>query len=71
MEKKEKSEIEKLGERLQKKVRKKNRDGPPPGEELRRTSYSPRDISQMLGICEQGAYNLIKRENLPVITVDY
>lgn len=46
-------------------------DGSPPGEELKRTSYSPRDISQMLGICEQGAYELIRSKDLPVITVDY
>ena len=46
-------------------------DGSPPGRELKRTSYSPRDISQMLGICEEGAYELIRSQNLPVITVDY
>ena len=46
-------------------------DGSPPGEELKRNSYSARDISQMLGICEQGAYDLIRSKDLPVITVDY
>lgn len=46
-------------------------DGSPPGLELKRNSYSARDISQMLGICEQGAYDLIRSKNLPVITVDY
>jgi len=46
-------------------------DGSPPGEELKRNSYSARDISQMLGICEQGAYELIRSKNLPIITVDY
>lgn len=46
-------------------------DGSPPGEELKRNSYSLRDISQMLGIYEQDAGKLIRRENLPVITVNY
>ena len=46
-------------------------DGSPPGRELKRNSYSPHDIEEMLGICEQNVYELIRHENLPVITVDY
>ena len=45
--------------------------GEEPGRELKTRSYSPRDISQMLGICEQGVYELIKKEGIETITVDY
>ena len=45
--------------------------GPPPGTELRKSSYSPRDISRMLGISEAHTYDLIVEKDLPVITVDY
>lgn len=45
--------------------------GRPPGSKLKATSYSAADIGRILGISESYAYELIKRENLPVITVDY
>lgn len=45
--------------------------GRPPGSQLKATSYSAADIGQILGISESYAYDLIKREELPVITVDY
>ena len=45
--------------------------GEEPGIELKARSYSPGDISKMLGICEQGVYELIKREQLETIVVDY
>jgi excisionase family DNA binding protein len=46
-------------------------DGTPPGEQLRARSYSAREISELIGICEATAYELIKREHLPTIVVDY
>lgn len=45
--------------------------GRPPGVKLKATSYSAADIGRILGISESYAYELIKKENLPVITVDY
>ena len=45
--------------------------GPPPGKKLRQSSYSAKDISRMLGISEDRAWELISEQGLPVITVDY
>lgn len=45
--------------------------GEEPGSELKAGSYSPRDISEMLGICEQGVYELIKKHQIETIMVDY
>lgn len=44
--------------------------GEEPGLKLKVWSYSPREISEMLGICEQGAYELIKRNHIETVTVD-
>jgi len=46
-------------------------DGPPPGAVLKQNSYSPQEISKMIGICEQGVYELIKSKKLPFIMVDF
>lgn len=46
-------------------------DGSPPGAALRETSYSVRDIAQMLRLTESTVYELIKREQIETITVDY
>lgn len=45
--------------------------GEEPGKELKARSYSPRDISEILGICEQWAYELIRKNKIETITVDY
>lgn len=45
--------------------------GEEPGRQLKARSYSPRDISKMLGICEQGVYELIRKGLLETIVVDY
>ena len=46
-------------------------NGEEPGRELKKKSYSIRDISQMLGIHESTAYEMIKREQIETIEVDY
>ena len=45
--------------------------GEEPGLELKEWSYSPRDISKILGICEQNVYKLIRKNNIETVTVDY
>ena len=44
--------------------------GTEPGLRLRKHSYSARDISILLDVSEQTAYNLIRREGLKTILVD-
>lgn len=51
-------------------IKHKKVDGPPPGEELRASSYSVRDIAQMLGIDESSVYYLIKRDQIPTFKVE-
>ena len=46
-------------------------DGQPPGDRLREKSYSARDIGKMLGISTSYAYDIIRQEGIPTITVDY
>ena len=46
-------------------------DGPPPGERLKAESYSPREIAELLGISEAYAYEVIRKNEIPTITVDY
>ena len=41
------------------------------GMELKSRSFSPREISEMLGICEQGVYELIRKYQIETIVVDY
>ncbi len=46
-------------------------NGEEPGQELKKKSYSIRDISQMLGLHEGTVYEIIKREQIETIEVDY
>ena len=46
-------------------------DGTPPGEQLRKESYSAKDIAEILELSEATAYELITRENMETITVNY
>lgn len=45
--------------------------GEEPGLELKEWSFSIRDLSELLEISESSVYDLIKRENLETVTVDY
>ena len=45
-------------------------DGEEPGSELRKESYSIRDIAKMFRLHEATVYELIKREQIETITVD-
>lgn len=44
--------------------------GESPGEDLRKESYSARDIAEMLGLSESYVYNLINLHRIPTITVN-
>jgi excisionase family DNA binding protein len=46
-------------------------NGPAPGEKLRKSSYSVKDISQLLGIEDSSIYDLLEREDIETITVDH
>ena len=46
-------------------------DGPPPGEALKKLSYSVRDIAEMLEVSEDIVYSIIKRDHLETIKVDF
>ncbi len=45
-------------------------EGPPPGEELMKNSYSVKDISGMLGIGEERVREILKRDKVETFTVD-
>ena len=45
-------------------------NGEEPGRELKESSYSVRDISQMLGVHEATVYEIIKRDGIETIEVD-
>lgn len=45
--------------------------GPPPGEELRRNTFSPQEIAELLGIDDTTVYLLIQKDHIPTIKVDY
>ena len=45
-------------------------EGEPPGRELKKRSYSARDIADLLGISEAFAYSLIKTNGMPTVLVD-
>lgn len=45
--------------------------GEEPGRELKERSYSIRDIAQILSIEESVVYDLLFRENIETVTVDY
>ena len=44
--------------------------GEPPGEELKQKSYAARDIAEMLGICEQYAYEVMKAAGIDPFIID-
>lgn len=52
-------------------VKYKKLDGPPPGEILRRESYSAREIGEMLGLSESYVYELMKQAGVEPVLVDY
>ena len=52
-------------------VKYKKIDGSPPGEELRASSYSVRELSELLATDENNIYTLLKSKELPSIKVDY
>ena len=52
-------------------VKYKKAGGPPPGEELRRNTYSPQEIAELLGIDDTTVYLLIQKDHIPTIKVDY
>ena len=45
--------------------------GEEPGLELKQRSLSPRDIAELLGISESYVYEILLRDHVPTITVDY
>ena len=52
-------------------VKYKKVDGEEPGSELKKRSYSIRDIAHILNVPESTAYDLVKRAGLPCEIVDY
>ena len=52
-------------------VRCKKVDGPPPGEALRKQSYSAADIAELLQLTESTVYEIIKRGHLETVQVNY
>lgn len=46
-------------------------EGPPPGEVLKQESYSIRDIAELLQVSESTVYDIISRNQLKTILVDY
>ena len=51
-------------------VKHKKVNGPPPGAELRKMSYSPQEIAELLHIDDASVYYLIKRDHIPTFLVD-
>lgn len=45
--------------------------GEEPGKELKAWSYSPDEISELLGICRPGVYELLKKYQIKTVIVDY
>lgn len=45
--------------------------GEEPGKELKEWSYSPRDLSELLGISESAVYEMIKTKQIETVMVDY
>ena len=46
-------------------------NGEEPGQKLRESSYSVRDISALLGISEDSVLEMIEREKMPVIDIQH
>ena len=51
-------------------VKYKKVSGPPPGKELRKISYSPQEIAEILHISDSSVYYLINRDHIPTFKVD-
>ena len=51
-------------------VKYKKVNGPPPGAELRKMSYSPQEIAEILHISDSSVYYLIERDHIPTFLVD-
>lgn len=45
--------------------------GEEPGLDLKKRTFSPREIAEMLGICESSAYDVINANNIETEIVDY
>lgn len=52
-------------------IKHKKVDGPPPGEELRAYSYSIPEMAEVIGVSDDLAYTIIRREGLETFEVDY
>ena len=52
-------------------VKYKKVDGPPPGEVLKTMSYSARELAELLQVSETTIYDIINRNHLETIVVDY
>ena len=46
-------------------------NGPPPGAELRAYSISVKEMAELLGISDDTAYTIIKRDGIETFEVDY
>lgn len=46
-------------------------NGEEPGKNLKKWSYSISEVAKMLGISETTVYDLIKRDGIKTVTVDY
>ena len=52
-------------------VKYKKVNGEEPGKELKAWSYSPQELAQELGVTDSVLYDILKRENIQTVTVDY
>ena len=52
-------------------VKYKKVNGDEPGKELKAWSYSPQELAQELGVTDSVLYDILKRENIETVTVDY
>ena len=52
-------------------VKYKKVNGEEPGKELKAWSYSPQELAQELGVTDSVLYDILKRENIETVTVDY
>ena len=52
-------------------VKYKKINGEEPGKELKVWSYSPQELAQELGVTDSVLYDILKRENIETVTVDY
>ena len=52
-------------------VKYKKVNGEEPGKDLKAWSYSPQELAQELGVTDSVLYDILKRENIETVTVDY